>query len=306
MNIHFRINKKLLILFIAIIAFFAFFGIKWLLIVKTGNSQKPTPIITPYLTPLPSIVVKNNLRQFPQIVKTYQLKPAPFDIFGPGSLVTIADALAFDKDAQTFTNGTISTYYENGKTLTINSINGTISFSQPPTSKIKGPIDEIQARQTILDFFNKTGLSTPFWGWETAKTTPYNDKNLPTALNNDISYLRFEPTLKMGNYELLPPQQIFANVGQNGVLLVLSFWYPNIDGKNSKDLAVLSQKELQQSLNSQEEIIKGNITNLPRSINDLQLAYDTPLNLDFSKPIFLEPVFIYQDSQISIKIKATK
>jgi len=268
--------------------------------------KTPTPI-----EPTPAIKINANLKNLPGSVKTYQLKPPPFEIFGFPGQMAIAKALGFTANAQTYLNGNLTFYLENGKTLVINPSLGTITYNNhPPSPKATGgaprslgEVGQDSARQKVLDFFQNIKLTSSFWGWEDAKITAFDKNNSQTALTSQTQYFRLEPTLRISEIPLTPLSPILADVSINGDLQYLSFWYPNLVSDNSKIIKIPNQKELQKMINEKNTIIQGPQNEWPKTIDSLKLIYELPKFLDYAEPVFLEPTLVFTNGKATVKFK---
>jgi len=301
--------------FLIILGILGVLGLSIILLAKTyfpniSNSSNPADLsklekITP-VEPTPAIKLTANLKNLPGSVKTYQIKPAPFEIFGTQGQMTMAKALGFTANAQTYINGNLTFYLEDDKTLVINSSLGTITLSnQLPTTnyQLQPTINQDSARQKVLDFFQSIKLSSLFWGWEDAKITAFDKNNNPTALTSQTVYFRLEPTIKISDIPLTPLSPILADVGINGELRYLSFWYPNLVSDNSKIIAIPNQRDLQKMINERNIVVLGPQNEWPKTIDNLKLIYELPKFLDYTESLFLEPTLVLTNGKVTVKFK---
>lgn len=272
----------------------------------TSTILQPSIKTSTPIEPTPAIKLTANLKNLPSSVKTYQLKPAPFEIFGTAGQMAMAKALGFTANAQTYLNGNLIFYLEDGKTLVINPSLGTITFSnqlQPTTYNLQPTINQDSARQKVLDFFQSIKLSSIFWGWESAKITAFDKNQNPTALTSQTAYFRLEPTILIGEFPLTPLSPILADVGIHGELKYLSFWYPNLVSDNSKIIAIPKSRDLQKMINDRNIIVLGPANAWPKTIDNLKLIYELPKFLDFAEPVFLEPTLVFTNDKTTVKFK---
>lgn len=310
-----KLKKFLLVLVVLVII--ALGGARVLIRKKPSlpTTLTPSPLgFGSIVTQVPEeIQVKAEAPVLPKTIKAYQIKPAPFELFSPQAAQIIAQNLGFTAEASATTSGNLYLYQEEGKTLSIDKIAGTINYSAPFNSLTAGAIDENSAKAAVKNFFKTLGLDQPFFGWDKAEVKAYTlVGGIPreTATTTSVYFLEFVPKFDLQGYKFLASFPIFVRVGQDGEIVGLSFWYPNLDSKNTKEVAIKSfaeaQKEIQQG---NGVIVKAPGEKIERlKLTEADLAYFVPTDylIDFSKPNFTKLIYVFSGDGTVVYLPAEK
>lgn len=251
----------------------------------------------------------------PDELAVYQLKPAPFELFSPESAQKIAQALGFTSNATAKTLNNLYLYSEEGKSLNLHRLAGTISY-QVDLSKLnkKGPIDQTEALKSLLDTLNNLGFNQDFYNWEKAPVAAYTFSEQgvrQTSLQGEVMFLEFKPNLVLNDYPLRPPYPIYAWVSAENQLIALSLWYPNLAWDTPGMKLVIPLKTVWEQLQKgQAEIVfsKGDINTTELNLSKVEIIYmiEPEATLDFSQTRWVKPYYRFYSKEGEVLVKAVE
>lgn len=313
-------GKKSKLLFVLLVLFIlSLGGYKILVRAPTPSGEQPTPSPAPtgfaaFTTPvLEQINVTAPNETFPKEISTYQILPAPYELFSPDAAQVIAQSLGFTENASAKTTGNLYIYNEGTKTLTINKVSGFINYSIPLKVEElgEGAISENTARGKVRQFFQTLGLDQSFFNWQSAEVKAYaleNGTPKETALSSETSFLEFSPNLKIHDFPLETTQPIFVRVARSGEIIGLSFWYPNLDWENPKKVTILSANEVRKKVEAGEGnfVSKTNESLSSVDLITIKLVHYIPAEylVDFATPHFTKPMFVFGGEKAKVYLDA--
>ncbi|MBM4402328.1 MAG: hypothetical protein FJ044_03730, partial [Candidatus Cloacimonetes bacterium] len=286
---------------------------------KTKQPVTLTPAPTGFVAFTTPTVAEINVNipkeTFPKEVSTYQILPAPYELFSPEAAQVIAQTLGFTQAASAKTTGNLYIYTESAKTLTINKVSGFINYSIPLRVEElgKGAISENTARTKVKQFFKTLGLDQPFFNWESAEVKAYALKNggpKETALSTETCFLEFTPILKIHDFAIEATQTIFVRVSREGEIIGLSFWYPNFDWDNPRKVSILSVSEARKKVETGEGnlISQTNESLAEVDLTTIKLVHFVPAEylVDFATPRYTRPMFVFGGDAAKVYLEAEK
>lgn len=318
--------------------FLAVLFVLFILLILALGFRPRLPAIGPQLTPTPTppqkkmvsnpqglgfdslileskpTLVASASENFPGGLSTYEINPAPYQLFSPQAAQTIAGKFGFTANAKVSSSGNLYIYREKDKTLTLDHQIGTVSFTTD-LSKLAntGSLTASQATQKIKEFLQATSLNSQFIDWEggVVKSMGWTQGGpKETALAQELKFYQALPKISVNQLALVLPQSIFAQVALNGEVVGLYTWFINLDGENPQVKNLKSLEQAKKEVQAGEGIVFSTAENSQKiNLNQVDLAYFAPPEffVNFTTRHFLKIVYVFYDDKGSqVYINAVK
>lgn len=270
---------------------------------KTASNPQGLGFDSLILEKQPTVVATAGTR-FPEQFSTYEVNPAPYQLFSPSATQAIASYFGFTADAKVSSSGSLYIYRENDKTLTLDHQIGTISFTTD-LSKVSGGtgFSKEQAGQKVEEFLKAISLNSQFIDWQKGEVKSMGlVQGTPkeTGLTQELKFYQVAPKILINDLQLILPQPLYAQVSTSGGIIGLYTWFINLDGENPqvKNLKTLDQAK--KEVAAGQGVLFSTVENPQKiNLNKVDLAYFAPPNffVDFSTRHFLKIVYVFYDEK---------
>lgn len=249
----------------------------------------------------------------PPTIDTYEILPAPKEIFGRNALPKLASLFDMTSKAkvQPLPQGYL--YTQERKKLTILPQNGIISYNhliKPANSNAVFTIEE--AITTVQTFLQKLDIDPQIISVEATKIERIliasNNKIVPLIPGTQSNAYHLPLHITIRNLPVVFPKELFAIVSADNEIVQLFLWYPNLDLTNPLERNLITFTDATERARNGNRIFITTPLNTEGilTFDSTQITYIIPTTIleGFSTRLFLEPTYMFTGNGATMYVRA--